>query len=522
MQLADKSDDITPTRPLPMQLADKSDDITPTRPLPMQLADNTVDDDAANLATTRDLPLPVEMDQAPLLLEIVDDGEIAKLAPGDYGAVELPDDEEELLFSSSAQDMNDEMVEEVDADEVGTRYLLRGTGDSVTPRSLASDEEEWLIAHNTRRTKLYADNDLGPADLVWSTGLQAKAESYVQILLKLDVCQAQSGLDDWTGGQNLGGARASRKGVVRTKEHALKTWYDNEKDLAFRKNLRYMAVGWRATKYVGCASGKKDFGTGECFIEVCRYIKKANCNVKADNWQAKMLADDSPCGPSCPPEGCLAADSTSEVTTDAKATPAPTKAPTKSPTQAATTAPTKAAADSTAVAVVVPPEATEWLTAHNTRRTALYAANNLSPMDLKWSLKTAEAAKNYLDILLALDGCSIKHYLDDWQGGENLAAAWSGSKGYGRKNTDAVKAWFEGEEKLGFGKNGHYTAVGWRATKYFGCANGKKDHGTGECFIEVCRYVKPGNCNVNADNWKAKMLADDSPCGPECPAEGCF
>jgi hypothetical protein len=185
-------------------------------------------------------------------------------------------------------------------------------------------------------------------------------------------------------------------------------------------------------------------------------------------------------------------------------------------------APAKSAADSTAVAVVVPAEATEWLTAHNTRRTALYAANNLGPMDLKWSPKTAEAAKKYLDILLALDGCTIKHYLDDWKGGENLAAAWSSSTGYGRKNADAVKAWYEGEEKLGFGKNGHYTAVGWRATKYFGCANGKKNHGTGECFIEVCRYVKPGNCNIDADNWKAKMLADDSPCGPECPAEGCF
>jgi hypothetical protein len=30
-------------------------------------------------------------------------------------------------------------------------------------------------------------------------------------------------------------------------------------------------------------------------------------------------------------------------------------------------------------------------------------------MDLKWSPKTAEAAKKYLDILLALDGCTIKH-----------------------------------------------------------------------------------------------------------------
>ena len=506
-QLGASTDD-TPDMPLPMQLtqpdstddgvtgfADGSDD-TPDRPLPKQLAASE-DDDVGNLATMRDLPLPIEFDQAPLIMEIVDDGDIAEPAPGDVGGVEIPD-EEQMLVDSAAADSS--VLQEITEDgEIGSRSLRGNYG-----RYLISDADKatWLSDHNTRRTKLYADNNLGPADLVWSTGLQAKAESYVQVLLKLDKCSIKHNLDDWKGGENLAAAWAGAKGYGRKNTDAVKAWFEGEEKLGYGKNGHYTAVGWRATKYVGCASGKKDYGTGECFIEVCRYVKPGNCNIAADNWMAKMLANDSPCGPECPPEGCLAAKATEMESTDF----VPNQAP--SPVAAA--------------AVAVPPEAAEWLTAHNTRRTALYAANNLGPMDLKWSPKTAEAAKKYLDILLALDGCTIKHYLDDWKGGENLAAAWSSSTGYGRKNADAVKAWYEGEEKLGFGKNGHYTAVGWRATKYFGCANGKKNHGTGECFIEVCRYVKPGNCNIDADNWKAKMLADDSPCGPECPAEGCF
>ena len=109
---------------------------------------------------------------------------------------------------------------------------------------------------------------------------------------------------------------------------------------------------------------------------------------------------------------------------------------------------------------------------------------------------------------------------------ENLAANW----GYGtyeytrtRTPTEVLQAWFEDEMNRPFGANGHFTQVGWRSTKYVGCGVASKTFGAGSvCNIQVCRYITPGNCNVNPGNWNENMLADESFCDPECPKGGCF
>lgn len=77
--------------------------------------------------------------------------------------------------------------------------------------------------------------------------------------------------------------------------------------------------------------------------------------------------------------------------------------------------------------------------------------------------------------------------------------------------------WYDEEERdLG----GHFTQVGWRASKYLGCAIAEKVFdGDTHCAIQVCRYVRLGNCNGKT---LRNVLADTSPCGPECPREGCF
>ena len=57
----------------------------------------------------------------------------------------------------------------------------------------------------------------------------------------------------------------------------------------------------------------------------------------------------------------------------------------------------------------------------------------------------------------------------------------------------------------------------WRGTSFVGCAEHTKIlNGSGKkCHIQVCRYAKPGNCNMGRyKNYKVPMLADDSPCGP--------
>ena len=59
----------------------------------------------------------------------------------------------------------------------------------------------------------------------------------------------------------------------------------------------------------------------------------------------------------------------------------------------------------------------------------------------------------------------------------------------------------------------HYTQALWRASDYVGCGVGTKDMGNGAtCYMQVCRYQKPGNCAINQDNHIMRMLSDSSGC----------
>lgn len=77
--------------------------------------------------------------------------------------------------------------------------------------------------------------------------------------------------------------------------------------------------------------------------------------------------------------------------------------------------------------------------------------------------------------------------------------------------------------------NIHLTQVLWRPTTHVGCgmASKTKGDGGGTCHAQVCRYARPGNCNMDdyktSDNdwWRTPMLEDESICTPTCPPDGC-
>lgn len=167
----------------------------------------------------------------------------------------------------------------------------------------------------------------------------------------------------------------------------------------------------------------------------------------------------------------------------------------------------------------------EWLQAHNSRRTWYYEQNGMGPMDLKWSNSLKDSAQNYANRLLQIGGgddCKIEHgFQGDSYGGENLAMISGGTNGL--SPDQVLTMWFDNEINLPFGQNGHATQVAYRSSHYVGCGIAEKQmNGGGKCFIQVCRYLAPGNCNINANNWVAQTLSDTVVCGPECPAEGCF
>ena len=149
----------------------------------------------------------------------------------------------------------------------------------------------------------------------------------------------------------------------------------------------------------------------------------------------------------------------------------------------------------------------------------------MGPMDLKWSNSLKDSAQNYANRLIQIGGggdCHIEHgYQGDKNGGENLGANWGSTTG---SSPDHVLSnWYDREINLPFGQNGHATQVVYRSSHYVGCGIAEKDmNGGGKCFIQVCRYLAPGNCGIDANNWVAKTLSDTVECNPACPPEGCF
>ncbi len=80
------------------------------------------------------------------------------------------------------------------------------------------------------------------------------------------------------------------------------------------------------------------------------------------------------------------------------------------------------------------------------------------------------------------------------QFGENLAAhSGTGSFAEVRTSDSIVGRWVDNEAGLPYPDNAHLTQALWRATKYVGCDEASKARsGGGMCYIQVCRYARPG------------------------------
>jgi Cysteine-rich secretory protein family len=154
-----------------------------------------------------------------------------------------------------------------------------------------------------------------------------------------------------------------------------------------------------------------------------------------------------------------------------------------------------------------------WLTAHNRRRRHYHAqVYGVSYVPLRWSDSLAASAQRYANTL-ARTG-QFQH--SSLGVGENLAM----NSGSTPASVDNVLSRWADDEAQTMG--GHFTQVVWRATRYLGCGQAqirRRPDGGGGGYVQVCHYVTPGNCNGST---LANMLADTSPCAPQCPAEGCF
>ena len=169
----------------------------------------------------------------------------------------------------------------------------------------------------------------------------------------------------------------------------------------------------------------------------------------------------------------------------------------------------------------------QYLDNHNEKRTKFYADNGLGPKNLKHSPDLKSSAQNYANKLIDISGdtrCVIQHGFDgDDYGGENLATNWGSSPNLVATSPQKLLYnWYDEEIDLPYGQKAHATQIVFRSSHYVGCAQASKTlyHG-GKCYIYVCRYLSPGNCNMSSGSWKQRTLDDEVICSPKCPKEGC-
>jgi len=177
---------------------------------------------------------------------------------------------------------------------------------------------------------------------------------------------------------------------------------------------------------------------------------------------------------------------------------------------------------------------------HNSRRKDYHEQYGKSYVPVQWDETLAQSAQNYAKYLVDLAdskgqgyNCKLKHQLDGFPGGENLA-----SNGGPNSATaaDVLWGWTEREHdggadipgiiektpnrpkgNLDFDIHAHFTQVVWRGTSKIGCGHATKQDGA--CSIQVCRYAEPGNCgvgdygnNIPASEWQESTFADKTSC----------
>jgi len=169
----------------------------------------------------------------------------------------------------------------------------------------------------------------------------------------------------------------------------------------------------------------------------------------------------------------------------------------------------------------------DWLVAHNVRRKQWHEEYGKTYIPLRWSDALKRESEVFAEVLL--EECDLYHDPENVHG-ENLALNYGfGSKAATVNTADSIlKRWTEDEVDLKWPQNGHLTQVLWRGSKYVGCADAQKTRSDGwTCHTQVCRYARPGNCNVGryitGDKmwWLDPVMQDTSPCGPACPPDGC-
>eukprot|EP00581_Thalassiosira_minuscula_P011609 CAMPEP_0183715234 /NCGR_PEP_ID=MMETSP0737-20130205/9549_1 /TAXON_ID=385413 /ORGANISM="Thalassiosira miniscula, Strain CCMP1093" /LENGTH=689 /DNA_ID=CAMNT_0025944323 /DNA_START=19 /DNA_END=2088 /DNA_ORIENTATION=+ len=173
-------------------------------------------------------------------------------------------------------------------------------------------EHQYLEAHNTRRKEWHERYNLDYVPLKYSPALARQSKAWAEELLHSCATVGIEHEDHVAYGENLAKntGPADSWGQLYHPNLIVGRWVDREIGLPYPSNGHLTQALWRASKYLGCGESVKPFRRGVCRVQVCRYGRAGNCDMKrynstqGENWLEPMLDNYTRCGPDCPPEGC--------------------------------------------------------------------------------------------------------------------------------------------------------------------------------------------------------------------------
>jgi len=171
----------------------------------------------------------------------------------------------------------------------------------------------YLAAHNDRRRDWHERYNLTYVPLVWSPAIAATSKAWAEELLHSCGVVGIEHEDFQPFGENLAKNTGNPNswGQLYPPTNIVGRWVDFEIGLPYPSNGHLTQALWRASKYMGCGESVKEFRNGVCRVQVCRYGRAGNCDMKrfdstnGENWLVPMLDNYTRCGPDCPPEGCF-------------------------------------------------------------------------------------------------------------------------------------------------------------------------------------------------------------------------
>ncbi|KAL7516321.1 hypothetical protein ACHAWX_001349 [Stephanocyclus meneghinianus] len=179
-----------------------------------------------------------------------------------------------------------------------THVIVVGEGPEMSDR-----DEEWLVAHNTRRESFHKAEGTEYRPLVWSNALADDAANWVDEILTDCSTKRESGLIE---GENLSFRKVRVPRTTEGPNSILNRWVDLKMGKDYPDNQSLTQAMWRATRYVGCSDKNTTYADGFiCYASICRYARAGNCAMgQYDDWKVPTLADRTVCGPVCPDDGC--------------------------------------------------------------------------------------------------------------------------------------------------------------------------------------------------------------------------